>query len=318
MKVTFPLFFMATAVTGIMAVAASAHQDPGVDSCREEASSALRASGNSNSPGIRSIHRDTTRALALFRFHRPNDASAAVDSATKRLDGEASVIAPHDRLGLEHALSALRSCVLAATPAALATLSVRTQYIEEHPGRGNTASAGGGVYVRVEGIPIGQTLPDGTLSAQVPSGSINVSAIVPPTTFGSVDVRISPGGLAAATIDLDDTKEPSDETDLVLMEAANGTLRRDTMSLTLQFVTDDHPLVVKDIEEVGMIDSEGTETRDFRPLFAISSAAIVAIDARAVLHALSNSATPVRLSVAARDENGFVHDGLVEFRIQKF
>ena len=223
-----------------------------------------------------------------------------------------------DRRRLDDALQALRACVVAAAPDPLSTLTIRTQHVEGNAGRVEEVSAGGGVYVRVDGIPIGRTLPDGTLTAKVPSGSISVSAIVPPNAFGVADVRISPGAIAAATIVLDDAKEPSDETDLVLEEAMSGTLRADTTSLTLQFMTNDRPLAVEEIQEVDVLDDSGVESRDLTRRFAISGTAIVAIDATTMLEALSAvPSASLRLRVAASDQDGFVHDGVVEFRIQK-
>lgn len=304
--------------------AAHAQQDPprqvSVDVCRPESDAASSATSNNNAPAVRGLLRDIDRALALFRFHKPDEARAAVDAARKRLDRAADpgvLAADDDRPRLEAALGALRACVSTATPADMATLTVRTNYLDGPAGREFTRSAGGGVYIRVGNVAVGRTSPDGTLTTQVPSGEILVWAIVPPEQAGQADVRLSPGGTGAVTITLED-KEPSDETDLMLLEPRDGVLRTGTRSLSLQFVVDDQPLAINGIEDVELLDINGVFAKDLADLFTISGTRIVALNPRAVLEALSDSpSVAVRVRVEADGSDGFSHDGVVEFRIER-
>jgi hypothetical protein len=202
----------------------------------------------------------------------------------------------------------------------MATLTMKATYFEdENAGRVISRPAGAGVYIRVEELPVGRTSQAGTLTVMVPSGEITVTAIVPPDAWGEGMVRVSPGSTGAVTVVMDDTKEPSDETDLVLKEVHDGVLRADTPSLTLQFLEGQRPMRVERIEEIELLDDEGKTTRYLTDLFSISGTAIVAKNARAVLNALSNRDAPlIRLRVSVTGRDHFVHDGTVEFRVSVF
>lgn len=69
--------------------------------------------------------------------------------------------------------------------------------------------AGAGVYVRVDAILIGRTLAGGVLRAQVPSGCIQVTAIVPSTAVGETEVTLEPGGSRGISVGLETDRTPS-------------------------------------------------------------------------------------------------------------
>ena len=292
-------------------------REAAADACRAETESALDATGDSNAPEVRSLRRDIRHTLAVFRLHRPSDARAAVDAAKRRLQRAARLFASDERTNLEGALAMLHGCISSTPPDPMATITIRATYFEdERGGRTISRPAGAGVYIRVEEIPVGRTRQAGTLTAMVPSGDVTVTAIVPPDAWGEQMVRVSPGTAGAVTVVMDDTKEPSDETDLVVKEVHDGVLRADTPSLTLQFLEAQHPMRAETIEEIELLDDEGNTRRYLTDLFLISGTAIVARNARAVLDALpSREAAVIRLRVSVTSRDGFVHHGTVEFRV---
>jgi hypothetical protein len=280
--------------------------------CRAERDAALDVTSESNAPEARAIRRDIDSAHALFRFHRINEAGAAIDAAEKRLQRSRSLLAGENRTSLEAALAALRSCVSSATPPAMATLTVRTNDLAQNAGNLTERSAGAGVYIRVENIPVGRTSEAGTLTAQVPSGAVTVTAMVPPNALGETSVRLSPASARTVAITLDE------DTDLVLVEAYDGVLRADVTSLTLQFVQNGHPVVVKEVEAVHLLSDAGDVERNLTPLFAASGTGIVAVDPQAVLGLLPDDPSAViRVRVEAADPARFGHSNVVEFRITR-
>lgn len=272
------------------------------DSCATEHARALSAATAGNTPGVRGIRRDVERAFTLFRLHRTNDATAMVDHARRRLERFPRSLSSEERGAFEPAVVAFRACVASASPAPLATLEVRT-----------TA----GAHVRIDDVPVGRASTSGTLTAAVPSGQVRVTALIPPGEFGEAAVRLQPGGRGAVTISLADGKELADETDLVLLEAADGRLRADTATLRLQFLQDDErPLAVTSIEEVITLDAAGGTATDLTGLFDVSAGAIVAADVRAVIERLSREPSPLKMRVLAADTEGFVRYNVVEFQLR--
>jgi hypothetical protein len=323
MKTSLAVIFAGMLTAAANEAAATDAQSPPFRSsranCRAERDAAIAATGDSTAAGVRATRRDIDRGLALFRFHRSKDATAAIETAEKRLGQGPTPLATEDRARLIAALTALRSCVSSAIAPDMATLTLHTNYVEENADAVVTRSAGGGVYIRVEDIPVGRTTQNGTLTTQVPSGALTVTAIVPPNAFGWTSVQLSPGGTGAVTIALDQDKEVSDETDLVLIEADEGVLFADTTSVTLQFMVDQDPVAIERIIAVELLDTAGGVTRDLTSLFAVSETTIMAVNPNAVLNLLLHDASsPIRLRISAADSQGFMHDNVIEFRIRNF
>jgi hypothetical protein len=288
------------------------------DMCREQRDAARDTTGDSNAPGARSIRREIDRALALFRFHRRADAIAAIDEAKKRLDRSPGLFVTASRARVDTALAAFASCLSSAAPPRMARLTVHARYVDDKAGQQVERSAGAGVYIRVEEIPVGRTSQSGSLTAQLPSGEIRITAIVPPHSAGERFVTLPPGGADTVAVVLDQDKEVADETDLVLAEVHDGVLRADAASLSLRFVDGGRPVPVKRIDAIELLNSAGDVTRDLTRLFRVSGTAMVAADPRAVIAALgSDPSVPIRVRVAAADSAGFVHWNRVEFRIRK-
>jgi len=277
------------------------------DMCRDRRDAARNATPGSTAPAARSIDRDIDRAYSLFRLHRRSDALSAIDAAKKALARTADVYTADERARLDAQLTALRSCLSTAAAPPMARLTVRARHVETEAGQPAERSAGAGVYIRVDDIPVGRTSQRGELTAQVPSGEIRVTAIIPPHTFGERFVSLPPGGEETVTVMLDPDKEVTDETDLVLVEAREGVLRADARSLSLRFVENNRPIALKRISAIELLDAAGNVVRDLSPLFRVSGTAIVAADPGAVITALGGASSgSIRLRVAAADRAGFV------------
>jgi hypothetical protein len=319
MTMLLAALFIATAGVPAAAVpGGAARAQATADVCRDQHDAARNATGDSNAPGARSVLREIDRAFALFRFHRRDDAIAAIKGAKKRLDQSPDLFAADSRARLDTALAALASCVSSAAPARMARLTVQARYVEDKAGQLVERSAGAGVYIRVEETPVGRTSQSGSLTAQLPSGEIRVTAIVPPHSAGERFVTLPPGGANTVAVILDREKEVEDETDLVLVEGHDGVLRADAASLSLRFVDGARPVVVERIKAIELLNSAGNVTRDLTRLFRVSGTAIVAADPRAVIAALaSDPSVPIRVRVAAADSAGFVHWNQVWFQIRK-
>lgn len=278
--------------------------------CDEEQKQAIGATADSNAPEVRAMRNEIGKAIALFRFHRPADAQVQIDRAAKRLERRPNLLTAGSRSDWTIALAALRRCTSAASPPAMATLTVQALKIEG-------TAYGPGVYIRVDEIPIGRTAANGTLQAQVPSGAVRITAIVPPTSFGEAFLTLTPGSTASQSITLDPDKEPAEETDLVLVEAHDDVMRRTAPSFTLQFLRDDRRVPLRGIEAVELLNQSDVVDRELRDLFKIAGGAIVALDVPRLLTALAQRGTsPIRLRVTAIDTEEFIHCNIVELRLE--
>jgi len=285
------------------------------DVCLEQRDAARNAV-RSNAPAARAMVRDIDRALALFRFHRRGDAIGAIAAAKKRFDQSPGLFAADRRADLASAVAAFTFCLSSAAPPPLAELTINARELEVKAGLVRERSARAGVYLRVEGIPVGLTSERGALTARVPSGDVYVEAILPPNAWGEGSVTLTPDGIGTVAVTLDPDKEPSDETDLVLVEAHDGVLRANARSLSLRFVETDRPVRITRIEAIELLDRDEHVTRDLTGLFRVSGTAMVAADARAVIALLATEpSVPIRVRVRAVDRAGLVHLNQVEFVI---
>ena len=173
------------------------------------------------------------------------------------------------------------------------------------------------MLVRVEDEPVGRTGRDGTLTAQVPSGPILVTAIIPPGQLGYESVTLPAGGAATVSLVLQSDAEPGDEIDLDLVETEDDVLQHTVKSFTLRFTRDDVAVPVTRIEEVRVLTPEGTTACYLdEGLFTIRNGAVVANDVARVLAALRAYAAPIVLRVSASDIDALVYSGTVAFRIE--
>jgi hypothetical protein len=280
---------------------------------RDEAGTAI---GEGNDPDSRSLRRRIDTAFALYRLHRLKEAGAQLDGATRRLSAQPRPLSwDAGRIGA--ALDRLRSCIAKSPPPPLATVNVRTFRLDGGTLDALGARGGAGIYVRVDDIPIGRTTSGGILRAQVPSGAIRLTAVVPSTAIGEQPVTLEPRASQEISIGLDADGDVIEETDLTIREAHDGVLRASASSLTLQFTNDDQLVRIKEGVEVELLNPDGDVEQALSRLFTIKDGAIVAANARAVIDALpGEKATSITLRVHGVDALGFTHGNDVAFRVK--
>lgn len=262
------------------------------------------------------IERRVTKASALLRFHRRDDALTQIDAVTALLAGtRGQRIEDGKRAELTKSIAVLRRCLAATEPPPLATLTIRVfQEDTTHP-------AGEGVFLRVEDVAVGRSGSDGTFQAMVPSGTLHIEATEYPSSWGTEDVTIAPGGSQVASVLMAADKEPSEESDLVLEESPDNLLPANSPSITLKFVQDDVPVRIDRIEEMEIADDRYEPGESVEELFGVSDGAIHAKVPSAVYRHIVGRVPisgPLWLIVSARDTEGRSLHGSVPFQIGQF
>ncbi len=109
-----------------------------------------------------------------FRFNRSADALAKIDRAAGAVRGAWGLRLPPDvRKDLSARLAAFRTCIATHQPPPLATITLQAFFYKPEAAN-EREPAGAGVTITVDGVPIGRTDGDSTLTAKVPSGPLHV------------------------------------------------------------------------------------------------------------------------------------------------
>lgn len=292
------------------------------DVCGEQFARAVTASSAVGAPYETRLRARLGRSRALFRFHRTPEAIRMLDRGAERLGGSWSQQIPADkRLDAVDALTAFKSCISSAHAPALGTLTVHVFKEDDTRPNGRGDPAGSGAVIRVDGRDVGRTRADGTLSAQVPSGIVEVMGIIPPSSVGYSEkvVRVRPAAETTVDLVLRSGAEPAEETELDLVEAPDDVLLHTATSLTFRFMRDDVFSPITDVEQVALIVDAAHERVELLPedLFTVRKGAVVATNVRRVFDVLqSHPAEMIGLRVMAIDARGFVHSADVWFRLE--
>ncbi len=238
------------------------------DACVRQRDDALAAAGGATGAETRSLVRRIQNAFALFRFHRPKAAQAQLDGAVRQLASRPDLFRSRAEPSAK-ALQAMRSCVSSTRAPSLATLNVRVFRLDGGSLDAIGAPGGAGVYVRVEGIPVGRTAAGGMLRARIPSGRVTVTAVVPSTAKGAQPVTIEPGGSLSVSVGLDGDGDVFEETDVAVGETVNGVLPANAPSLTLKFTDGDRLVPVVTGAQVELLDASDGVQQNLSPLFTI-------------------------------------------------
>jgi hypothetical protein len=261
------------------------------------------------------VDRRVTKALALSRFHRRDDALTQLDAATALLAGpRGQRVQKGARTELTRSIDVLRRCLAATEPPPLATLTIRAVQEDGTP-------TGEGVFLHVEGVAVGRSGSDGTFHTTVPSGTIRIEATEYPSSAGSDVVTIAPGGSQVVSVVLAGSKEPSEDSDLVLEEAPDDILPANPASLTLKFVQDDVPVRIDRIEDIEIADTRGDAGESVEEFFGVSDGAIHAKVPSAASRRIAGHVRigrPLWLAVSAIDTDGRSHYGSLPFQIGQF
>ncbi len=261
------------------------------------------------------LERRVSKASALSRFHRRDDALAQLDLLTTLLSGPRGQRVEDGALTkLTKSLAVLRRCLAATEPPPLATLTIRA--VAE-----DGTAAAEGVFLDVEGVRVGRSASDGTFQTTVPSGTISVTATQYPSSIGGDVVTIAPGGFQVVSVVMADSKEPKEDSDLVLEEAPDDILPANPASLTLKFVQDDVPVSIDRIEGIEIANARGDVGESVEEFFGVSDRAIQATAPSAVYRRMLEQVRigrPLWLAVSAVDTEGRFHYGSLPFQIGQF
>jgi hypothetical protein len=195
-------------------------------------------------------------------------------------------------------------------------LVVHTYVEDDRVADGRGGAAGPGALVRIDGLPVGRTGAGGVFEGRVPSGSVRVTAEIPPSEAGEAHVSLPPAGAGKASIVLQSSKEVTEETPLLVSEAVGGVLPAGARSLTLKFVPPVGTVRIRRIHEIDLLGPEGNVVEPLASMFTLKDGAIVAVDGAKVVASLrARSSGPIVLRVEASDGT-VVHASRVEFGIR--
>jgi hypothetical protein len=145
---------------------------------------------------------------------------------------------------------------------------------------------------------------------------IRVTAERTPSWWGSEYVSIRPGRPATVSIDIDDGKEVSEETPLVLAEAVDDIVPASTASFTLKFMRAGRLVPIVSIQEIDLDDPDATSIPGLTQLFTVSQGAILARNTSALFDALApNLDRTISLLVVATDSAEVFHANRIAFRV---
>jgi hypothetical protein len=266
--------------------------------------------------GTRHVQNRIDEAFVQFRLHRTKEASASLDSALSLLDvTRGRLMTSDERDGIRSGVDELRQCMNRSTAPPLATLTVQTYEEDDRVASGRGAPAEAGALVRVDELPLGRTGAGGIFRGPVPSGPVRVTAENPPSEWGEGAIDLPPGGAGAVSVLLQSSKEVSEETPLVVVEADGGILSGATRTVTLKFIAP--AVTIRSLYEIDLLGPAGNIDVELRPMFSIANGAMVAIDAAKVTAIMRTySHRPLVISVLVSDKDGVSHASRVEFRVE--
>lgn len=257
-----------------------------------------------------------------WRMHlRDNgDAVHQLDVALQMLDGEPTKRVPADVVQrLRQRVASMRTCIAKGTTDT-ATLVVLPVLLDETAVDLRGEPAGPGVYVRLNGENVGRTGDDGRVTLSVPSGTVEVTAVVPATAIGTEVITLAPGETREVKILLDDGKEVTEDANLLLDQVDGGVLPHDFAAFTLRFDGNGQPVSLSGIDYIDILDPKGGAPTEITHLFTLEpTGAIVASNLdtlRGMLAQRSNELIEIR--VQAHDAEGFAYDGTIGFRLGRF
>jgi len=310
----------ALAVFACTASAATAHAAPQSAGCAKQIAAA--ASATDVPQAIRErIDRGVSRASALWRLERSDDALATLDGLARLLEGpRGERIEDRPRTELTNSIRTLKHCLAGTRPGPLTWVTIAVFDEPDTPEAARGKPAGAGVFIDADGIPIGRTGPGGTLEAKLPYGSIEVHATEYPSSWGAEIVTLAPGESRAISIIMAGDKEPSEESDLVLEEAPDDILPGNAASITLKFVRDADGVRIDHIDSIELSDDRGSAGENLEPLFGVIDGVMRATDARAVFRLIAqhSGGRPLWIMASGVDGEGRRHYGDVQFQPGQF
>ena len=253
--------------------------------------------------GPRFVRNSIDRAFVQFRLHRTNEAKASLDSALSLLDvTRGRLMTSDERDSIRNAVDQLRRCMDRSTAPPLATLTVHT-YEEDDAWR------------TAEGRPLRPAPSCASTSRQWDAPVLGAflavqrrrgrceSLLIPPNESGEAFLELQPRGAGTVSMVLHSSKEVTEETPLIVVEARGGMLSAAERTFTLKCIA---PAVsIRGIDQIDLLGPQGNLEVDLTPLFSIADGAMVAVDAAKVIGIVrAHSARTLVLLVQAWEKEG--------------
>ena len=157
---------------------------------------------------------------------------------------------------------------------------------------------------------------DGTFTARVPSGPIEVRAEIPINQASFAEVDLAPGESGSLEIGLSDGKEVDEHTSLVFAEAVDDIVPVSARSLTLKFMQDGRPAPVTSVDAIDVVDLKGDFRTELTEHFSVVRGEIVAANPARVFEALRPQfGETIVLQVHAMSSSDAMHYGRIAFRV---
>lgn len=262
-------------------------------------------------------------AWRLYSSGRKNglkDAVHSLEVALRLLDSPATKQIPAAARGpVRSAIEAFLTCIQGGGEIQTATLTVRTFDVDFNALDNRGAPAAGGAIVRINGVEVGTTGADGTLTTEVAAGEVEIDAIVYPSTSGDATATLTAGQTASVDVVLYDSREPVEPTSLELAEAPDGVLDRTFTTATLRFVEANDALVSMKRIYLAELNPEGDSRMLDAAWFTTQANGTVAVtDMTSFRNALFATTGEIQLRLRGEDARGRLHDAVVTFFLARF
>jgi hypothetical protein len=205
-------------------------------------------------------------------------------------------------------------------PANNATLTVRTFFPSDLSADNIGAPGPSGAIVSVDGIEMGATKTDGTLTVMVPAGVLQVSAEVRPSNSGQASVTIAPGETKQVDIVLADGKELSENSVLKIDQLVDNVLDRNFGALSVRFTKPDgSDVTLKTLDFATLQDAQGDNYALITGSFTLQSNGTLAVNnVNSFRDLLLMRKGRILLSVHGQDSNGGGHDDTAAFYVSAY
>jgi len=263
----------------------------------------------------------SSRVENAWRMHEMKKNTAAIHQlyiAEKMLNTEPAKRLPEDtRQLLLAGINKFRNCLQNCPGDKSATLVIYVFNLDETAPDFFGQPAGEGVYIRVNGYTVATTRQDGTARIIVPSGTMEITALVPSSAIGMTAITVAPGETRELRLLLDGGKEVVESTPLAIDELDNGMIPLDFKGFTLRFVIDGDTLPLCYLDEIEIIDPITAQSIFIEDMFSLDPSGAIQVkehdSLRALLLQFAGQSLDIR--VQGVDNEGFTHGNTIRIYI---
>jgi len=259
-----------------------------------------------------------------WRMHKMKKNTTAIhqlDIAEKMLNTEPTKRLPEDIRNLLLAgIYEFRNCIRNCPGDESASLIIYVFNLDETAPDFFGQPAGEGVYIRVNGYTVTTTRQDGTALISVPSGTMEVTAVVPSSAIGTATITVAAGETRELRLLLDDGKEVVEDTPLTIDELNEGIIPWDFESFSLRFIKDGDTVPLCYLDEIEIIDPITAQSVFIEEMFSLDPSGAILIKEADNLRALllQFDGQPIDIRAQGVDNEGFTHDNTVRIYLGRF